>query len=63
MKLNFTLPTLDGECRCLNCGRLLAKVKLVDSFARIEIKCPRGRCGMINTFEIRSLTDKPVSLQ
>lgn len=53
MKLNFSLPSAEGECRCINCGRLLAKIKLVESFAKIEIKCPRGRCGTVNTFEIR----------
>lgn len=53
MKIGFSLPTIDGECRCIKCGRLLAKIKGVDKFAIIEIKCPRGKCGKVNTFEIR----------
>jgi len=50
MRIGFVLPTADGECRCIKCGRLLAKVKAVNLFARIEIKCPR--CKVANTFEI-----------
>jgi len=53
MRIGFSLPTIDGECRCIKCGRLLAIVKGVETFAKIEIKCPRGKCGKINTFEIR----------
>ncbi|PID66570.1 MAG: hypothetical protein CR975_02015 [Gammaproteobacteria bacterium] len=32
------------DCRCHNCGKLLAKIK--GEKARIEIKCPR--CKTIN---------------
>lgn len=58
MRLGFALPTVDGECRCIKCGRLLAKVKAVNLFARIEIKCPRGKCGTVNTFEISKNDNK-----
>lgn len=52
MKIGFVLPSTDGECRCYKCGRLLAKIKAVNLFARIEIKCPRSRCGTLNVFDI-----------
>lgn len=52
MRIGFVLPSADGECRCFRCGRLLAKIKAVNLFAKIEIKCPRSRCGALNTFEI-----------
>jgi len=53
MKIGFSLPTIDGECRCIKCGQLLAKVKDGTTFAIIEIKCSRGKCNKVNTFEIR----------
>lgn len=43
----------DGECRCKNCGKLLAKIKSVDKCMVIEIKCNRSKCGLVNIFEVR----------
>ena len=56
MRLGFALPTVDGECRCRDCGKLLAKIKAVNLFARIEVKCPR--CKLVNTFEISKNENK-----
>ncbi len=56
MRITFALPSTDGECRCIKCGRLLAKVKNVNMSARIEIKCTgyhdKKLCKTMNTFEI-----------
>ena len=53
MRIEFIPTSTDGECRCQKCKKLLAKIKNVDSFASIEIKCTRAHCGLVNTFEIR----------
>lgn len=53
MSLNFLSKQTDGECRCRDCKKLLAKIKDVDKFMVLEIKCTRSNCGLINTFEIR----------
>ena len=50
--LNFVPKTSDGECRCKKCGRLLAKIKSVNDFMVIEIKCPKPHCKLVNTFEV-----------
>lgn len=34
------------QWRCTNCGKLLAKIRILDG--KIEIKC---RCGTVNTTE------------
>jgi hypothetical protein len=52
IKLDFVPQHTDGECRCKNCKKLLAKIKSVDKRMVIEIKCTRAHCGLINTFEV-----------
>jgi len=39
---------LTSEYRCRRCGHLLFKGNLVVAY--IEIKCSRGTCGNINSF-------------
>jgi len=53
MRIGFVSPDTDGECRCQECQKLLAKIKDVGEFAIVEIKCTRAHCGLLNTFEIR----------
>lgn len=52
IKLNFVPQHTDGECRCKNCKKLLAKIKSVDKHMIIEVKCTRAHCGLINIFEV-----------
>ena len=52
MRLSFGLSDGDGECLCKKCGSMLGKIKLVDRFAIIEIKCTKSHCKTLNTFEI-----------
>ena len=52
MRLSFGLSDGDGECRCKKCGKMLCKIKTVEYFACIEIKCTRPHCKTLNTFEI-----------
>jgi phage FluMu protein Com len=52
MQITFQPKSSDGECRCRKCGKLLAKIKHVDKFMVVEIKCTRAHCGLINTFEV-----------
>jgi len=52
MRLNFGPSDSGGECRCRRCGKMLCKIKRVEYFAIIEIKCTRPHCKELNTFEI-----------
>jgi phage FluMu protein Com len=52
MQIIFIPKSSDGECRCNKCGKLLAKIKEVDKFMVVEIKCTRAHCGSMNTFEV-----------
>jgi len=57
VRIDFVPRHTDGECRCKNCKKLLAKIKSVDKFMVIEIKCNRSNCGLINTFEVSRNTE------
>lgn len=57
IKIDFVPKNTDGECRCKKCKKLLAKIKNVDKYMVLEIKCTRARCGLINTFEVRRNAD------
>ena len=52
MRLNFGSSDSDGECRCKKCNKMLCKIKMVEHFAIIEIKCTRPHCKTLNIFEI-----------
>jgi phage FluMu protein Com len=53
VRIDFIPREADGECRCKNCKKLLAKIKDVDKRMVLEIKCTRAHCGLLNTFEVR----------
>jgi len=52
IRIDFVSKDADGECRCKNCKKLLAKIKNVDKRMVIEIKCTRSHCGLVNTFNV-----------
>ncbi len=58
MQIKFGSP-LQNECRCYQCGKMLAKIKEVTSIAIIEILCVRGlghgkgKCNTLNVFKIK----------
>jgi phage FluMu protein Com len=52
MHITFRPKKTDGECRCKKCGKLLARIKKVDKYTSIEIKCTRSHCKTLNVFEI-----------
>jgi len=61
MRIDFVPQNTDGECRCKNCKKLLAKIKDVDKSMVLEIKCTRAHCGLVNTFEVSRNTEYQVS--
>jgi len=52
IRIDFIPKHTDGELRCKNCRKLLGKIKKVDKRMVIDIKCPRSKCGLLNTFII-----------
>ena len=57
IRIDFVPQNTDGECRCKNCKKLLAKIKDVDKYMVLEIKCTRAHCGLVNTFEVSRNVD------